>query len=145
MMGRINTIKSRNGKPLRSFFGEVCDPLPITVGFGIGFGSPLGHPRVTQASPKGHAGAMRASNGRSALFAIRDEKKQGGAMESGDRRHGRRSGNSKFHNGLTRRIRSRNTSEESTLSHRAQDPNKSHSIAYRNQQSYLPQGRQEGY
>jgi len=34
--------------------GARCDPLPIGVGTGIGIGSRLGHPSVTQAPRLGH-------------------------------------------------------------------------------------------
>jgi len=44
------------------------------VGFGIGIGWPLGHPRATQASPKGHAREAQASIDESLLFATRVEK-----------------------------------------------------------------------
>jgi hypothetical protein len=47
----------------------VCDPLPIGIGFGIAW--PLGGPSVAQGPPKRDAREAQASNGESALFAIK--------------------------------------------------------------------------
>jgi len=52
-------------------------PLPA----GIGFGRPLGGPRVAQASPKGHAGEAQASIGVSAFVCNKRWKKGEGVLE----------------------------------------------------------------
>ena len=41
-----------SNQPKRRAAFTSCDPLP--TGIGSGFGWPLGDPRATQASPKGH-------------------------------------------------------------------------------------------
>ena len=62
----------------------ICDPLPI-IGLGIGFGSPLGRAWVTQASRLGHAWVTLGSNGTSALFATKVEKRGVGEANRRDR------------------------------------------------------------
>ena len=53
-------------------------PVSTTwVGIGPGFGWPLGGPRVTQASPKDHAGVSLGRNGVSALYLQQKTKKAG--------------------------------------------------------------------
>jgi len=74
-MGEEKPSRLRNGKPLRSCFWRVCDPLPIRIGIvfgiGIGFGSPKAHPWATHAPRKGHT---QGSNCGSALFTTSVEK-----------------------------------------------------------------------
>src|SRR6185437_16942554 len=59
--------------------GRLRSTILFGIGFGIGW--PLGGPRVAQASPKGHAGAARASNGRSTFICNKKVKKAGGGQD----------------------------------------------------------------
>jgi hypothetical protein len=87
MAGRLQESGDR-------FIGESGHRNSRDIGIGFGIKWPLGGPRVAQASPKGHAGAARASNGRSTFICNKRWKKAGGGQDrvigtSGDRDIGR--------------------------------------------------------
>ena len=72
----------RRGGHCAAQLSRRCDPLPVGIGFGIGFGSPKGDAWVAQASRLGRAWVTLGSNGTSALFAMKDGKGGGGARKS---------------------------------------------------------------
>ncbi|SRR5579871_982801 len=84
---RVVFDKTKPLAPSCWLLARACDPLPIGAGFGIGIGWPLGGPRATQASPKGHAGATQGSN-RVSTFVCNKSWKNGGEG-GGNRRHRR--------------------------------------------------------
>src|SRR6478735_4826866 len=74
-------VRRNGGSVAFCVFGQFATLCLLGIGFGTGFGWPLGHPWATQGPPKRGAREALGSNCGSALFATRGKKGRVGQTE----------------------------------------------------------------